>query len=704
MSLYSTLKTSLDDKKIFQIVLDREDATANLMDERFAKDLAHCIQELKERDAKGVMISSAKSTFFAGGDLDALYQTTHEQADRLFDLCESIKHSLRTLETLGIPVVACIEGAALGGGWELALACHHRLMTQASGVVVGLPEVTLGLLPGGGGVARTVRMFGLQTALPLLTEGRKYDAEQALQLGLIHEVIGADTDIKQKAREFIDTHTHCQQVWDEKGYRLPGGTPSSPKIAQMLAVAPAMLHQKTKGVFPAPKAILCAMVEGALVDFNTACRIESRYFVELVCGQVSKNMINTFWYQLNETKAGVGRPKDVAKRKVRKVGILGAGMMGAGIAYVAARKGVYVVLKDVSTERAQEGKNYSVTLLEKRVKRGQSTPEESAKILDLIHPTERAEDLKGCDLVIEAVFEDRTLKAKVTQEAEAELEADALFATNTSTLPITGLATASMRPQRFIGLHFFSPVDKMNLVEIICGEQTSSEALAMAYDFVLQLGKTPIVVKDSRGFFTSRVFGTFTYEGIAMLGEGIAPSLIERAAALAGFPVGPLAVSDEVSLTLMEKIRLQTKADCEAEGRPVPQHAAEAVIDVMLGVQRAGRAMGAGFYDYPQGSSKCLWTGLSEHFPIAQTQPSLHEVKDRLLYIMAIESARCMEEGVLTSARDANLGSIFGIGFPPWTGGVQQFIQHVGQGPFIERAQELSERYGERFTPPSSLR
>ena len=704
MGDYSTLKTSQGEGGVVYITLDREGAQANLMDARFAADLASCVEEVSQAKVRGVIIRSAKRTFFAGGDLDALYETTHAQAEQLFEMCESIKRSLRTLETLGVPVVACLEGAALGGGWEIALAAHYRLMVKGRGVVVGLPEVNLGLLPGGGGVARTVRMFGLQGALPLLTEGRKYNAEQALELGLIHEVIADASELEARAIALIEANTSAQQPWDERGYRLPGGAPSSPKVAPMLAVAPAMLHQKTKGVFPAPKAILCAMVEGAMVDFETACRIETRYFVELVCGQVSKNMIKTFWYQLNETKAGVGRPEGVPKRVVKKLGVLGAGMMGAGIAYVAARKGVEVALKDVSVARAEVGKAYSERLLDKRLKRGQCSVDEREATLDLIKATDQAEDLRGCDLVVEAVFEDRALKAKVTQEAEAVLETDALLASNTSTLPITGLASASSRPERFIGLHFFSPVDKMSLVEIICGEETSPEALAMAYDFVLQLGKTPIVVRDSRGFFTSRVFGTFTYEGMAMVSEGVSPALIERAAALAGFPVGPLAVSDEVSLTLMEKIRRQTKADLEAEGLSAPKHAAEAVIDAMLELERPGRLAGGGFYEYPEGEAKRLWLGITERFPLAQSpQPSLDEVKDRLLYIMAIESARCLEEGVLTSARDANLGSIFGIGFPPWTGGVHQFVQHVGQRTFVARAQALSERYGERFSPPRSL-
>ncbi|WP_417347642.1 3-hydroxyacyl-CoA dehydrogenase NAD-binding domain-containing protein [Ferrimonas sp.] len=700
----SSIRIELESDGILHLVLDRSGASANLMDRAFAEDLAETVSAIQEMDYKGIILRSAKSTFFAGGDLGQIAQVTRESAGPFYDMVESIKASLRALETGGKPVVACIGGAALGGGWELALACHHRIALNSKGVRIGLPEVTLGLLPGGGGVARTVRMFGLQQALPLLTEGRQFSPAEALEAGLVHQLADSEQGMLQAAREYIQAHPQVAQPWDEKGYRLPGGSPSSPKVAQMLAVAPAMLRKKTKGVLPAPEAILCAMVEGAQVDFDTACRIESRYFVELVCSQQVKNLINTFWFELNAIKAGAGRPEDVSPSKVTRVGVLGAGMMGAGIAYAAASRGIEVVLKDVSLAQAHKGKAYSEALMAKRVQRGRSSEAQAQQLLERIVPTESVAELAGCELVIEAVFENRDLKAKVTREAEAVLADTAMMASNTSTLPITGLAQASRQPQNFIGLHFFSPVDKMPLVEIICGQQTSPESLARAYDFVLQLGKTPIVVNDSRGFFTSRVFGTFTNEGIAMLAEGVAPAAIENAAWLAGFPVGPLAVSDEVSLTLMEKIRNQTVADLAEEGSAASPKEADPVIDRMLELERAGKAAGRGFYDYPKGEKKRLWNGLAGYFPQAEVQPDVQELKERLLFIMAVETVRCMEEGVLNHRRDADVGSIFGIGFPAWSGGAIQFIDHLGPKAFVARADQLAENYGERFRVPDGLR
>lgn len=703
MSDLKTLRLESSEAETLTVLFDREGSSANIIDSLFTQELERVIDEIEALQPKGVFIRSAKNTFFAGGDLDSLYQTTSAQAAGLFEMVERLKRSLRRLETLGIPVVACIEGAALGGGWEIALACHHRIALSATSVKMGLPEVTLGLLPGGGGVARTVRLFGLQRALPLLTEGRQYPAQEALAEGLIHEVVESAEVMSERALSFIQAHPEVKQPWDVKGYRMPGGTPTSPKLAPMLAVAPAMLTQKTKGVYPAPEAILAAMVEGALVDFDTACRIESRYFVELVCSPIAKNMINAFWYQLNEVKAGVGRPEGSPQRSFKKIGILGAGMMGAGIAYASASRGVEVVLRDVTLDRALSGKGYSEGIVSKGIKRGKTSQAEGERLLSLIKPTESVVELSECELVIEAVFEDRALKARVTQETEAVVAESTLFASNTSTLPISGLASASRRPDQFIGLHFFSPVDKMKLVEIICGRETSQETLAACYDFVTQLGKIPIIVNDSRGFFTSRVFGTYTQEGIAMVGEGVSPVLIEMAAALAGFPVGPLAVSDEVSLTLMEHIRVQTAEDLAAEGREPPRHGADHVITRMLEVNRAGRSAGGGFYSYPEGGKKSLWTELSSMFPLVESQPTIEEVKSRLLYIMAVETARCLEEGVLMSHRDANLGSIFGIGFPAWTGGAIQFIHQTGLGAFVEQAEELAERHGARFSPPASL-
>ncbi|SDK18756.1 short chain enoyl-CoA hydratase /3-hydroxyacyl-CoA dehydrogenase [Ferrimonas sediminum] len=700
----NSLRIEQDQNGIVHLVLDRQGASANLMDEQFAADLAQVVAQLQQMTYCGIIVRSAKSTFFAGGDLGKIAEVTTETGQPFFAMVESIKASMRALETGGKPVVACINGAALGGGWEVALACHHRIAFKHKSVKVGLPEVTLGLLPGGGGIARTVRLFGLKAAMPLLTEGKQFGVEKALKAGLLHELADTEPAMLAQATAFIQANEQVTQPWDMKGYRLPGGNPGSPKMAQMLAVAPAMLKLQTKGVLPAPEAILSAMVEGAQVDFDTACRIESRYFVSLVTGQVAKNLINTFWFQLNDIKAGASRPDGIAATTVTKVGVLGAGMMGAGIAYAAASRGIEVVLKDVSLDCAKKGKGYSETLLAKQLQRGRITADQQREILARIHPSEQVADLGGCELVIEAVFEQRQLKARVTQEAERHLPREAVFASNTSTLPITGLAKASERPSQFIGLHFFSPVDKMPLVEIICGEQTDSATLARAYDFVLQLGKTPIVVNDSRGFFTSRVFGTFTNEGIAMLGEGVSAAAIENAAFLCGFPVGPLAVSDEVSLTLMEKIRNQTIADLADEGIIQPPKAGDATIDRMIELERPGKLAGQGFYDYPPESKKRLWSGLEAQFYRAEAQLPLTEIKDRLLFIMAIETARCYDEQVLTSSRDANIGSIFGIGYPAWTGGALQFINQYGLGRFVARADELAERYGDRFLVPDSLR
>ena len=472
----------------------------------------------------------------------------------------------------------------------------------------------------------------------------------------------------------------------------------------MLSVAPAVLRSKTQGCFPAPEKILCAAVEGAQVDFDTAQLIETRYFTELATGQVAKNMIGTFWFQLNQIKAGGSRPNGFDKIHTRKLGVLGAGMMGAGIAYVAAVAGIDVVLKDVSIDAAEKGKSYSAGLLDKKLARGQTTAEKRDAILGRIHPSIDDADFAGCDLIIEAVFEDRELKAKVTQAAAQHALADAVIASNTSTLPITGLASAVQRQDNFIGLHFFSPVDKMPLVEIIRGKQTSEATLARGFDFVMQINKTPIVVNDSRGFFTSRVFSTFTSEGIAMLGEGIPAAMIENIARQAGMPVGPLAVSDEVSMGLMSHIREQTRKDLAAEGQALPEHPAFAVISQMVdSFKRPGKSAGAGFYDYPRDARKHLWAGLKEHFEKPEAMIAQEDVRDRLLFIQAIETVRCVEEKVLGSTADANIGSIFGIGFAAWTGGALQFINQYGLKAFVARARYLAEQYGERFEPPALL-
>ncbi|MBO0496268.1 3-hydroxyacyl-CoA dehydrogenase NAD-binding domain-containing protein [Pseudomonas sp. Marseille-Q1929] len=692
--------------QIVVLTLDMPGQSANTMNGVYREAMAATVERLEaEKDSlAGVVITSAKKTFFAGGDLNELIKVDKAHAKDFYDGVRVLKAQLRRLETLGKPVVAAINGAALGGGWEICLACHYRVALDDKSVQLGLPEVTLGLLPGGGGVVRMVRLLGLEKALPYLLEGKKVRPQQALQAGLINELAADRDELLAKSRAWILANPEARQPWDNKGYQIPGGTPSNPKVAQMLAIAPSILRSKTQGCFPAPEKILCAAVEGAQVDFDTAHVIETRYFTELVTGQVAKNMIGTFWFQLNEINAGSSRPQGFAPYVTRKVGVLGAGMMGAGIAYVSASAGVEVVLKDINLAAAEKGKAHSAALLDKKVSRGQLSAEQRETILARIHPTAEDADLAGCDLIIEAVFEDRELKAKVSAAAQRVVGADAVIASNTSTLPISGLAMAVPDQGKFIGLHFFSPVDKMPLVEIIKGAHTSDETLARGFDFVLQIKKTPIVVNDSRGFFTSRVFGTFTNEGIAMLGEGVAAPMIETEARKAGMPVGPLAVSDEVSLSLMSHIRQQTAKDLQAEGKAVPTHPATVVIDLLVNeYKRLGKAAGGGFYDYPAGGQKRMWPELKARFERPDQRISPQDVRDRLLFIQAIETVRCVEEGVLMSTADANVGSIFGIGFAAWSGGALQFINQYGLNDFIARARYLAEQYGERFTPPALL-
>ncbi|KAB0521721.1 3-hydroxyacyl-CoA dehydrogenase NAD-binding domain-containing protein [Pseudomonas extremorientalis] len=691
---------------IVVLTLDMPGQSANTMNGVYRAAMAATVERLEtERDSiAGVVITSAKKTFFAGGDLNELIKVDKAHAKDFYDGVRVLKAQLRRLETLGKPVVAAINGAALGGGWEICLACHYRVALDDKSVQLGLPEVTLGLLPGGGGVVRMVRTLGLEKALPYLLEGKKVRPQQALQAGLINELAADGDELLAKSRAWILANPDARQPWDNKAYQIPGGTPSNPKVAQMLAIAPSILRSKTNGCFPAPEKILCAAVEGAQVDFDTAHLIETRYFTELVTGQVAKNMIGTFWFQLNEINAGSSRPQGFAAYITRKVGVLGAGMMGAGIAYVSASAGIEVVLKDINLAAAEKGKVHSAVLLDKKVSRGQLTAEQRETILARILPTASDTDLAGCDLIIEAVFEDRELKARVSAAAQSVVGAEAVIASNTSTLPISGLATAVPDQARFIGLHFFSPVDKMPLVEIIKGARTSDETLARGFDFVLQIKKTPIVVNDSRGFFTSRVFGTFTNEGIAMLGEGVAAPMIETEARKAGMPVGPLAVSDEVSLSLMSHIRQQTAKDLQAEGKALPAHPATAVIDLLVNeYKRLGKAAGGGFYEYPSGGQKYLWPELKSRFERPDQRISAQDVRDRLLFIQAIETVRCVEEGVLMSTADANVGSVFGIGFAAWSGGALQFINQYGLNDFVARARYLAQQYGERFTPPALL-
>jgi 3-hydroxyacyl-CoA dehydrogenase/enoyl-CoA hydratase/3-hydroxybutyryl-CoA epimerase len=716
MTEQSAVKYDKDADGIVVLTLDDPTASANTMNELYGRSMEEAVGRLEnELDSiTGVVVTSAKKTFFAGGNLEDLQSVREDQAQEIFEKSQAIKAQLRRIERLGVPTVAAINGAALGGGLEIALAFNHRI-AAAGRYEIGLPEVTLGLLPGGGGVTRTVRLLGVQSALlDVLLQGQRYKPEDALAKGLVHEVVPADELLdaaKKWVRDNRDNDAAKAQPWDRDGYKMPGGTPSHPALAQMLPVFPATLRKQLKGAhFPAPEAIMSAAVEGAQVDFENAATIESRYFTSLVTGQNAKNMIQAFFFDLQAINSGSLRPAGVPKFTATKVGVLGAGMMGAGIAYVCARSGMEVVLKDVSSEAAERGKGYSVKLNEKAVSRGKLTAEKSEEMLGRITPTDNPADLKGCDLVIEAVFEDPSLKNQVFAEILEHVNDDALLCSNTSTLPITELAAGVDRPKDFVGLHFFSPVDKMPLVEIIRGEETSDETAARAIDVVQQIRKTPIVVSDSRGFYTSRVIGTQINEGISMLAEGVAPMSIERATTMAGYPVGPLQISDELNMELMYKIRKASKDAVERDGGTWVVHPSEQVIDTMIEIGRSSKLKGAGFYSYDEAGNRTgLWEGLAEQFPAAEEQIPFEDIADRQLVVEAIETVKCFDEGVLHSAAEANIGSIFGIGFPPATGGAIQYINgfegRTGRGPagFVARARELAAKYGDRFEPPASL-
>jgi 3-hydroxyacyl-CoA dehydrogenase/enoyl-CoA hydratase/3-hydroxybutyryl-CoA epimerase len=706
---------------VIVLTMDDPNQGANTMNDLYASSLKATTERLvaEQESIKGVIIASAKSTFFAGGDLKDMRQAKKEDAEQFATFLTELKANMRTIETLGKPVVAAINGAALGGGLEICLASHHRVIVDDSKAVIGFPEVSLGLLPGAGGVVRTVRMLGIVNGLlNVLTQGQKrFKPAQAKEMGLVDEIVATRDDLIPAAKAWIEANPESQQPWDaDKKYKIPGGTPSTPSLAANLPAFPANLRKQLKGAnMPAPLAIMSAAVEGAQVSFDDALAIETRYFVELVTGQVAKNMIQAFFFDLNRVNGDRGRPDSIERYSTKKVAVLGAGMMGAAIAYVSAQAGIEVVLKDVSLEAAQRGKGYSENLVKKAVEKGRMTEEKAAALLALITPTDNATDASGADLVIEAVFEAPDVKRAAWTEIEPNVLSDALLGSNTSTLPITGLAENVTRPEDFIGVHFFSPVDKMPLVELIKGEKTGDEATYKALDYVKRIKKTPIVVNDSRGFFTSRVIGTFVNEGIGMLKEGIPAPSIEQATSQAGYPAPVLQLSDELNLKLMRKIRVAAQEAGETgSGFDQMQNAIDVIDEMLDKYERPGRLEKAGFYAYDPESGKRtgLWDGIKEAFPPTDDPQSivLKDLEERMLFIESLESVKCRDEGVIESVADANIGSIFGIGFPPWTGGVLQYINGyegadgtVGPKAFVARANELAAKYGSRFEPPASL-
>jgi 3-hydroxyacyl-CoA dehydrogenase/enoyl-CoA hydratase/3-hydroxybutyryl-CoA epimerase len=711
MSESTTIRYEKGDDNIVTLILDDPNQSANTMNAAYIASMGATVDRLEaEKDSiAGVIITSAKKTFFAGGDLNDLKRVGPEDAEEFSKHIREVKRQLRRLESLGKPVVACVNGAALGGGLEITLATHRRIVVDNPKIQLGTPEVQLGLLPGGGGVTRSVRMLGIVNALMgLLVQGKPLKPAKALEIGLIDELVATPEDLIPAAKKWIAENPEAVQRWDVKGYKIPGGTPSTPSLAANLPAFPSNLRKQLKGAnYPAPIAIMSAAVEGAQVDFDTAIEIEGRYFTSLATGQIAKNMIQAFFFDLQQVNGKRGRPEEIETFASKKVVVLGAGMMGAAIAYVSAKAGIEVVLKDVSLEAAERGKGYSKNICDKAVAKGRTTQEKADALLALITPTADASAADGADLVIEAVFEDPAVKAQVFAEIEPHLAEGALLGSNTSTLPITGLAEGVSRPADFIGLHFFSPVDKMPLLEIIKGEKTSDETLYRALDFAKQIKKTPIVVNDSRGFFTSRVIGTFINEGIAMLAEGLPASSIEQASSQAGYPAPVLQLSDELNLELMAKIRKASKEAIEADGGEWVDHPAFAIIDKMISEGRSGRLKGAGFYSYEDGKRTGIWTGLKDLFPVT-VDPftiNLKDLEERMLFAEALETVKCVDEGVIPSVADANIGSIMGIGFPAWSGGVLQYINGYDGGiaGFVARAQELAGQYGARFEPPASL-
>jgi 3-hydroxyacyl-CoA dehydrogenase/enoyl-CoA hydratase/3-hydroxybutyryl-CoA epimerase len=694
------------------ITWDMPGRSMNVMNDASLGEFAAAIDNaLSDPETKGVVLTSGKPAFIAGADLDWLEallagasgETEEARLRSDFDLFMGIHRLFRRIETAKKPFVAAINGTALGGGFEVCLACHRRIATEDPRALLGLPEAKIGLFPGFGGTQRYLRMLGGLEALPLLLEGTSMSPAQALARGLVDDVAPV-AQLVTKAKEWIRSASPETIVkpWDKPGFTVPGTDPRTLAGVQAFSAANAMQRAKTYGNYPALDAIQSVVYRGMLVPIDTALRIEAEAFVKLMRDPRARNMVRTQFINLQQANKLARRPAAVARKRFSRIGVLGAGLMGSGIAHVAARAGIDIVLLDVSEEAAERGLNHISRQQQTAVERGRITEPEARVIVARVQPTADYARLVGAELVIEAVLENREVKAEVTRRTEAVLGGETVFASNTSTLPISGLAEASARPERFIGLHFFSPVERMPLVEIIRGERTGEEALAWSMDFVRQIGKTPIVVNDSRGFYTSRVFGTYTREAMLMLAEGVKPALIENGGKAAGMPMPPLALSDEVAISLIHHITLQTAKDL---GDKYQASAADRLIAEMVERQsRPGRRGGKGFYDYPSDSPKRLWPGLSQLAPEAASQPSLDEVKTRYLAIQALEAARCLEENVVTNPADADVGAILGWGFAPWTGGPLSYIDMLGTSPFVELCDRLAQRHGERFIPNPMLR
>ena len=710
----SDISYEIDSDGVAVVTWDLENRSMNVLNAQSVNEYRDVIDSLvKNEKVKGIVIASAKEAFIAGADLtsndtfnfDKVVEDKIAAAQTIYDGVMNLNKLFRTMETCGKPFVAAINGHALGGGLEICLACHYRVAIDNDRIQIGQPEAKIGLIPGAGGTQRVPRLAGVtQDVMSFLLAGNPITPKKALSMGLINEVVEKENLISAAKKYIIDGGKSIQP-WDEKGFRLSSGAPYTPKGMMIWGVASSSLRKMSYGNYPAQNAILSALYEGVQVPIDAGLRIEARQMTKVLMDPVSQNMVRSLFVNMQALNKGARRPKDFEKYDVKKVGILGAGLMGAGIAYVTAKAGIEVILIDQQQEGAEKGKDYSVKLLEKALSRKKTTEEKKEKLLNLITPTTDYSLLKGADLIIEAVFENRDIKADVTAKAEAQIEETAVFGSNTSTLPITGLAENSKRPNNFIGVHYFSPVEKMPLVEIIMGEKTSQETLAKTMDYVQKIKKTAIVVNDSRGFYTSRVFSTYTGEGMEMLAEGINPALIENAGKMTGMPMAPLALMDAVALDLAHKVSVQTKKDFEAEGKEFPVSVPQKVLEEFVDNQgRFGKKNNKGFYEYPENGKKYLWPELSKMYEQKKDQPNVEELKQRLLYVQALETAKCYEENVLTDVRDADIGAILGWGMAPWTGGPLSFIDMIGIKKFVAEADKLAQKYGDRFAPCKMLR
>ena len=704
----------IDSDGVAVVTWDLEKRSMNVLNFQSLGEYRAIIEKLISDDSvKGIVLRSAKDAFIAGADLtssdvfgfDNVQEDKVKAAEKIYNGNMEMQLLFRSMETCGKPFVAAINGHALGGGFEICLSCHYRVAIDNDKIQIGQPEAKVGLIPGAGGTQRVPRLAGVtQDIMGFLLAGTPFTPKKALAAGLINEVTDAD-NLLNAAKKYILDGGKAVQPWDEKGFRFPGGLPYTPKGAMLWAAASSSLRKNSYNNYPAQTAILSAVYEGVQVPIDAALRIEARYFTKVVMDPRSQNMVRSLFVNMQALSKGARRPKDFEKYDVKKIGILGAGLMGAGIAYVTAKAGIEVVLIDMDQSAAEKGKEYSTKILDKQLSKKKTTEEKKEKLLSLITPTTDYSLLQGADLIVEAVFENRDIKAEVTAKAEAQIAETAVFGSNTSTLPITGLAQNSSRPANFIGVHYFSPVERMPLVEIIMGKETSQETLAKTMDYVQKIRKTPIVVNDSRGFFTSRVFGTYTGEGVAMLAEGINPALIENAGKMTGMPMAPLALSDAVALDLAWKVTTQTKKDFEAEGKEFPVTPMYSIMEEMVEKQgRFGKKNNKGFYEYPENGKKFLWPELSNLCKLSDEQPDVEELKKRFLYIQALETAKCYEENVLTDVRDADIGAILGWGMAPWTGGPLSYIDMIGIKEFVAEADKLAQKYGERFAPCKLLR